>query len=251
MLIAQITDFHVTVAGAQVGGCVDTRAAFTALMARLETLHPRPDLVLVSGDLAEAGVDEEYAFVRAGLERTGIPFLAVPGNHDLRAPMRRVLGAATGRAEDHLCVAGDCGGLRVIGLDTLVEGHAFGALDARRLAWLEAELSQAPGSPVLIFMHHPPFATGLAAMDGIGLLEGRAELAALLAGRENVVGLLCGHVHRAIGGVFAGHRAFIAPSASHQFAFDFEAPGFEIVREPPQLALHRLVEGRLVSYLRG
>ncbi len=250
MLIAQITDFHVTVSGARVGD-IDTRAAFTALVARLAALRPQPDLLLVSGDLAEAGVDDEYAFVRSGLESLRIPFLAVPGNHDLRAPMRRVLGGSTGQAGDHLCLDGSFDSLRIIGLDTLVEGRAHGALDAARLAWLDAQLAAGEGQPLLIFMHHPPFATGLKAMDDIGLTQGREAFAALLRGRTDVVGILCGHVHRAISGMFAGHRTFIAPSASHQFAFDLTAPGFAVVREPPQIALHQLVEGRLVSYLRG
>lgn len=247
MLIAQLTDFHVTLPGRTAGG-VETRAAFAALMARVGALTPRPDLLLVSGDLAEAGVDEEYAFVLDGLESLGIPFLAVPGNHDMRAPLRRVLARHTGTEPEHAGVVRVQDGVRVIGLDTLVEGASHGALRPAQLAWLQGALD-GEGLPTLIFMHHPPFATGLPAMDEIGLSEGRAELADLLEGRRDILGLVCGHVHRAISGSFAGHRAFIAPSASHQFALDFAGPGFRVVREPTQIALHRVVDGRLVSYL--
>jgi 3',5'-cyclic AMP phosphodiesterase CpdA len=247
MLIAQLTDFHVTLPGQTAGG-VDTRAAFAALMARVRALTPRPDLLLVSGDLAEAGVDAEYAFVLDGLESLGIPFLAVPGNHDMRAPLRRVLARHTGTEPEHGGLVRAQDGLRVIGLDTLVEGASHGAIPPAQLAWLQGALG-GEGLPTLIFMHHPPFATGLPAMDEIGLSEGRAELADLLEGRRDILGLVCGHVHRAISGSFAGHRAFIAPSASHQFALDFAGPGFRVVREPTQIALHRVVDGRLVSYL--
>lgn len=248
MLIAQLTDFHATVPGATAGG-VDTRAAFRALVSHVRALAPRPDLLLVSGDLAEAGVDAEYAFVLEGLESLGIPFVAVPGNHDLRAPLRRVLARHTGTEPDHLGLARELDGLRVIGLDTLVEGASHGALLPAQLAWLERTLGADAGRPTLVFLHHPPFATGLPAMDEIGLREGRAELAALLEGRRDILGLVCGHVHRAISGSFAGHRAFIAPSASHQFALDFAGPGFRVVREPTQIALHRVADGRLASYL--
>ncbi|MDI4664939.1 phosphodiesterase [Xanthobacter autotrophicus] len=249
MMIAQLTDFHVTVAGARVGE-VDTRAAFERLVAHLAGLVPRPDLLLVSGDLAETGTEAEYAFVRAGLDRLGIAFSAVPGNHDLRGPMQAALGSRTGQAAGHLGHVVEASGLAVIGLDTLVEGRGHGAIGAAQLDWLESVLARHDGRPILIFMHHPPFETGIAAMDGIGLRDGRAELEELLAGRGDVAGILCGHVHRAVTGRFAGHRAFIAPSASHQFALDLDAPGaFRVVRESPQIALHQIVGGALVSYL--
>ncbi|MFG1298540.1 phosphodiesterase [Xanthobacter sp. V3C-3] len=299
MLMAQITDFHVTPAG-RLAGAVDTRTAFTALVDHLARLAPRPDLLIVSGDLGEVGVEEEYAFVREGLERLAIPFLAVPGNHDRRAPMRAVFGArhddpsavfgarhddpsavfgarhddpsavfgaqhddpsavfgaqhddpsaAFGAGSIHLGVVRDMGALRIIGLDTLVEGHSHGAIAGDQLAWLAAALEGAADRKVLIVMHHPPFVTGIPAMDAIGLREGRAELEALLRGRANILGILCGHVHRAIVGSFAGHRAFIAPSASHQFALDFAGAGFRVVREAPQIALHRVEDGALVTCL--
>ena len=89
-------------------------------------------------------------------------------------------------------------------------------------------------------------------MDAIGLISGGTELARLLEGRANVAGILCGHVHRAITGRFAGLPALIAPSASHQFSLDFANEGtFAVVQELPQFALHRTgVPGvPLTSYL--
>lgn len=250
MLIAQLTDFHVTVAGARVGGSVDTRANFAALVAHVGALAPRPDLLLVSGDLAEAGVEDEYAYVLDGLKGLGIPFAAVPGNHDLRAPLRGVFGPHVGQEADHLGLVRDLPGLRVIGLDTLVESRGHGAIAPVQLAWLEGVLAGGDGRPVLIFMHHPPCPTGIPAFDAIGLRAGREALAAVLRGRSDVAGLVCGHVHRAMSGSFAGHRVFIAPSASHQFALDLATPGgFRVVREAPQIALHRMVDGALVSCL--
>ncbi len=251
MLILQLTDFHVTRAGARLAG-VDTRAAFSRLMDRVARLQPRPDLILVSGDVAETGADEEYEWAADGLRALGIPFLVVPGNHDLREPLRRAFRAETGVEPEHLGFSHNMGGIRVIGLDTLVEGQAHGALFAAQLAWLERELERAGVEPVLIVMHHPPFETGLPAMDEIGLLEGGEAFARMLEGRKNVTGIVCGHVHRAICGSFVGIPTRIAPSASHQFALDFERAGhFSIVQEAPQLALHCVSPGDavMVSYL--
>lgn len=251
MLILQLTDFHVTRAGTLLAG-VDTRAAFSRLMHHVARLEPRPDLILVSGDVAETGADEEYEWAAAGLRALGIPFFVVPGNHDLREPMRLAFGVETGAEPDHLGFSHMLGGIRIIGLDTLVEGQAHGAFSPAQLIWLERELEAAGTQPILIVMHHPPFKTGLPAMDEIGLLEGEEPLARLLAGRKNVAGILCGHVHRAICGDFVGIPTRIAPSASHQFALDFERTGhFTIVQEAPQLALHRVSPEnvRMTSYL--
>lgn len=251
MLIAHLTDFHVTVEGGRVGGIVDTRAAFTELLSRVADLRPRPDLLIISGDLAEEGVEAEYAFVADGLGRLGIPFAAVPGNHDRRGPMRQVLGPHTGQDGGHLGLVRDMGDVRLIGLDTLVERHGHGALEADQLAFLAGALDGMGGRRALIFMHHPPFATGIAAMDAIGLRQGGAELEALLRGRSDVLAVVSGHVHRAIVGAFAGQRAFIAPAPGHQFSLDFAGAGFAIVEEPMQIALHRIGPDGLVTYLVG
>ena len=59
-------------------------------------------------------MEEEYAFVQEALSGLGIPFLAIQGNHDLRAPMRYGLAGHTGVEADHLGLAMAFPGMRVI-----------------------------------------------------------------------------------------------------------------------------------------
>src|SRR5262249_59114864 len=59
--------------------------------------------------------------------------------------------------------------VRLIGLDTLVPGEPAGTLCAERLGWLAARLAEQPERPTLLFMHHPPIATGIEHMDAMGL----------------------------------------------------------------------------------
>lgn len=251
MLILHLTDFHVTEAGTLLGA-IDTRAAFSRLMKGVANLAPKPDLIIVSGDLGEQGSDDEYAFVAAGLRSLKLPFVVVPGNHDRREPFRRAFPGETGSEPDHLAFMKDFGDVRVIGLDTLVEGAAHGELGAPQLDWLEEHLAQLDDRPALIVMHHPPFATHLPAMDAIGLSLGRERLLALLSAQPAILGILCGHVHRAIRGRFGRIDAVIAPSASHQFALDFLGTGrFDTVCEPAQIMLHRVEAFELTGYLLG
>lgn len=249
MLILQLTDFHAVPRGTMLGE-VDTREAFSRLIARVSAFSPRPDLIVVSGDVGETGSDEEYAFVAEGLRSLGVPFVIVPGNHDVREPLRRAFAAEAGTLPDRLDTVREFGGVRFVCLDTLREGYTHGELSEDQLRWLETGLDEAAQQPTIIVMHHPPIETGLPVMDAIGLNVGRDALARILAGRGNILGILCGHIHRAISGRFAGIGVMVAPSASHQFALNFtEAKSFKVVREPPQVMLHRVGDTGLASYV--
>jgi len=128
--------------------------------------------------------------------------------------------------------------LRLIGLDTIVPGQAGGEMCARRLAWLAARLGEAPDRPTVLFMHHPPFVTGIEHMDAMRLAD-EESFAAVVRRHPQVVRVLCGHVHRAIQAPFAGTTASIAPSTAHQVALDLRPQGpSAFMLEPPGFQLH-------------
>ena len=129
VLVAHITDSHVLAEGRLLADRFDTGAAFDrprgqpggrAGSARHDRLLRRP---------GEDATAEEYTHVASGLRRLGLPVLAVPGNHDKRAPMLAALPDMTGQtASGHLCVQRAFGALTFLGLDTLVEGAAWRAV---------------------------------------------------------------------------------------------------------------------------
>ncbi|MCA3933364.1 metallophosphoesterase, partial [Burkholderia sp.] len=96
MLLAQISDLHIKRPGQLAYRRVDTAAALARCIAKLNALEPRPDAVLVTGDLTDFGHDEEYGNLRGLLETLEIPYYLMIGNHDDRAGLRR---AFAGRAE--------------------------------------------------------------------------------------------------------------------------------------------------------
>lgn len=253
MLLAQITDLHVSFDPAFLDGRVAPREALRRAVAALAALDPRPDAVLLTGDLAENGRADEYAFILHALSQLDLPVFAVPGNHDSSPAMRAGLGRFMCASEtSHSCYVVDEFPLSLVGLDTTVAGKACGALDAARLEWLEEALGQRAGRPVLVFMHHPPFDTGIRTMDACGLLEGRERLAELIAWHGGVVGVVCGHVHRSIHTSIAGVPTVVAPSVAHQIAPDLgvDAP-LQYRLEPPAIALHRCEPGQMmVSHVR-
>jgi 3',5'-cyclic AMP phosphodiesterase CpdA len=64
MILAQITDPHLRPRGRLAYGVIDTEAALRRAVQTLATLVPEPDCVVVTGDLTDCGLPEEYEIVR-------------------------------------------------------------------------------------------------------------------------------------------------------------------------------------------
>ncbi|KVO69579.1 metallophosphatase [Burkholderia ubonensis] len=242
MLLAQISDLHIKRPGQLAYQRVDTAAALARCIARLNALEPRPDAVLVTGDLVDFGRDDEYRHLRDLLAPLEIPYHLMVGNHDDRAALRR---AFADRPEwqdgEFVQYAFDVGAVRVLALDSQVPGASAGDLCDARLAWLAAQLDAARDRPVIVALHHPPFASGIGHMDALRLAPAAAaKLDALLRGHPNVERVLCGHVHRTMFARFGGTIASAVPAPAHQVAFDLRDNAPSAFRlEPPAFAVHR------------
>src|SRR5690606_33653875 len=110
---------------------------------------------------------------------------------------------------------------------------------AERLYWLERKLMELPARPTVIFMHHPPFPTGIETMDSLGCRSGSDALAAMVARHTEIERIIAGHYHRPITVRWAGTIGFAAPSTAHQVALDLrQGEPTRFVLEPPGFALH-------------
>lgn len=252
MLIGQVSDLHIRAERKLAYRTVDTAAALEACVVHLNALRPRPDVVIFTGDLGDIGDPGEYAVIREILADLVLPYRIVPGNHDDRQSLHAAFpDAAPLDADGFVQFALDGHPVRLVGLDSVDAGRPHGVLCPRRLAWLAAELAQAPERPRLLFMHHPPFRTGIRHMDVQNLLSGGAELARLVRGAPGVLGLACGHLHRPIHTLWSGIPVSCAPSPAHQVALDLDPDGPpSYILEPPGLHLHRWTpEDGLVTHL--
>ncbi len=239
MILAQITDFHVRTGG-RAYGVVNTATCLAAAVARLSALDPQPDLVVATGDLTDSGRPEEYELLREILRPLATPVYLMPGNHDDRETLRQAFrGYGYFPAAGFLNYVVEAPDLRLVALDTVVTGEGGGMLCAARLDWLERELRAAPERATAISMHHPPFRSGIAHMDAIGL-DGADAFAALLARHPQVKRVFCGHLHRAIQTGLGGDIvASTAPSTAHQVNLDLRADGpATFIMEPPGYQLH-------------
>src|SRR3981189_3421567 len=140
VLIAQISDLHIKSPGALAYGRVDTAQALERCVAALNEFKPRPDLVVISGDLADTPTAEEYEHLKRLLAPLELPFVGIPGNHDSRELMRAAFLGAYAFASGPLNQRIEIGGLDLVLLDSSVPGNQHGDLNAATLQWLDATL---------------------------------------------------------------------------------------------------------------
>ncbi|WP_142846681.1 phosphodiesterase [Telmatospirillum sp. J64-1] len=253
MILAQITDTHIKSGGRLAYGRVDTVSYLRRTVAHINAFLPRIDAVICSGDLTDSGSEEDFRVLRPLLDELRCPYYLVPGNHDSREGMRKVFpdhAYLQGQGGTFIAYAIEDHPLRLVGLDSSVPGASHGELGQEQCRWLEDILAARPESPTLVFLHHPPFLTGIRHMDVQNLRDGDL-LTAICRRHGQVRHIACGHVHRAIETAVNGVPCSIAPSGAHAvtLALDPEAPP-SFVMEPPAVRLFRLgQDGGLISHL--
>ncbi|MGA9011676.1 MAG: phosphodiesterase [Acetobacteraceae bacterium] len=242
MLICQLTDLHVRPAGKPANRLSETNMFTERAFRAVARLNPSPDVVVITGDLTDCGLDEEYANLNRLLRKfLPMPVFVIPGNHDRRGNLRAGLKHLPGVAVDphYVQYTVDEYPVRLVMLDTLVPGAGHGELGPEQLEFLDRALAAAPDKPTIVGMHHPPFACGIAHMDRINL-RNIPEFAAIIGRHRQVERIICGHHHRPIVARLAHAIASIAPSVAHQVemtlnphdsgAFNFEPPAFQLHR---------------------
>jgi 3',5'-cyclic-AMP phosphodiesterase len=173
-----------------------------------------------------------------------LPFASLPGNHDSREFMRAAFpGVDYAFASGPLNQQFEIGGVDLMLLDSSVIGKPHGELDASTLSWLEGMLASSASRPALLFMHHPPFQTGIWHMDRQNLLNA-GELASVIRLHPRVQLIATGHVHRAALTMFAGVPTTICPAPNHAVDLDLDQlrePSFKV--EPAAFHVHIWLPG--------
>jgi 3',5'-cyclic AMP phosphodiesterase CpdA len=242
MLICQLTDLHVRPDNAADDAETGTNALTERACRVAAAFTPLPDVVIITGDLTEAGLNSEYAHLSAILARTlPMPVYVIPGNHDRRDGLRETLAHLPGVTIDPYFVqyAIEDYPVRLVMLDTLVPGAPHGALSEQQLQWLDQTLTAEPSKPTLVGMHHPPFITGLPHMDKIALRDPEA-FRSIIARHRQVERIACGHQHRPVVGQCAHAIVTIASSVAHQLELTFDPCNVGAFNfEPPTFLLHK------------
>ncbi|WP_329477057.1 metallophosphoesterase [Kribbella sp. NBC_01484] len=238
-VIAHLSDPHLD-------GSEEARDRLRRITAYLKDFRRPVDVILVTGDLADHGLEAEYAELAAEL-KLDLPVLVLPGNHDVSAPLRAALSSLVDSpGEGHpVHQVRDVGAARFVLLDTTVPGENHGLLPEESLAWLDGVLREPFDGPLFVAFHQPPFNLHHPTMDQ-WMLRTREPFAAVLEGKP-VTALFAGHVHNAIAATFAGIPLRVAPGIRSTVPLPFEpASAAGTLVDPtahPGFALHIHVDG--------
>ncbi|MER7708732.1 metallophosphoesterase [Kitasatospora sp. NPDC097605] len=235
LTIAHLSDIHLGQVHLGDGG-ERARRRSERVMAYLDALPGPLDAVLVTGDLADHGLAEEYRQVAKVLSSRH-PVLTCPGNHDRRSPYREVLlGEAPG--EEPVNRLHRLPGADVLMLDSSIPKQDDGLLDDGTLDWLDAELASGRTQlPALVAFHHPPVELHLPYVDPIRQF-GAVRLARVLRRHPRVAALFCGHAHTPAATTFAGLPLLVAPGVVSTVTLPCEGGRGISFDHPPMLALH-------------
>ena len=156
MLIAQITDVHL---GFEPDNPDElNRKRFDLVLAELIEGRNRPDLMLVTGDLADRGDVESYARVAEALKRCPFPVYPALGNHDDRKNTRGAIVKMAGAEqaiERKLVTTVDAGPVQLILLDSLLATNVTPEqLGAAQRNWLASHVGTLGSKPAIVFVHH-------------------------------------------------------------------------------------------------
>ncbi len=243
--MVQISDVHLTTTGSLPPG-VRPRDNLLRGLRLLEETGLRPDVLLLTGDLADKGegacYDDLAGIVAVAVSGSGASVICVPGNHDDRGTFRRhLLGAADGAPGGATGAGGGPvnqthwrDGLRVIALDSTVPGEDHGVLDDQTLGYLKSELQTPAPDGTVVALHHPPIPSPIRPMAEMSLCDPERLRDAIAGSDVRIV--LCGHTHHAALGTLGAIPVWVSPAS----AYRADTTSTQVFRGVPGTAFSRI-----------
>jgi Icc protein len=215
-LLVQLSDIHLTTSGIGPHGA-RTRDNLLAALREAAAAGLRPDVFLLTGDLADAGegpcYDDLAAILADAAEASQASVVYLPGNHDDRDEFRRLVsGDGAPGAPVNQTHWRD--GLRIIALDSSIPGEDGGALADETLRYLRSELATQAPDGTIVALHHPPISSPIEPMARMALRD-PGWLRAAIAGTD-VRLVLCGHSHHEAFGMLGATPVWVSPAIAYR-----------------------------------
>ncbi len=252
MLIIQITDTHIVLPNNKAYGIADTAENLIACINSINSLEPKADVVLVTGDISNNAKYQELAHAKSILDKLNAPYFVIPGNHDNREDMRTIYGdfsCPVAKENNFINYVIDQYDVRFIALDSTIPGKPGAEICSERANWLDQQLAKQPNKPTIIFMHHPPVKCGVLETDKDGFI-GADLLGDVIEKYSSVKAILCGHIHLQAHINWRNTVVSIAPSTQMRLMLDLTLQKeSQFYLDNPAFQLHYWTEEQnLISY---
>lgn len=203
MKLIVLSDLHLLAPEDRASG-PDNHGRLDAAIKRINAAYADADLVVFAGDLVDRGRHvQPYLDFQDALSDLQPNYALTVGNHDLRANFQSVFGVAHCDPDGFVQSAHQIGAFRVLVLDSVSDAPApahfrgayspSGQLCRQRLSWLDTQLEDAKGQPVIVILHHPPLQLSITS-DQMALQAPDALISRLVT-HGGVQHVLSGHIH--------------------------------------------------------
>lgn len=157
--IVWISDCHLSGTGVEILH-QNTDHAFSDAIPLLRQACIDASLLICTGDISHHGDEAGYTLFDAVMgqlaQETGLPeVLCVPGNHDKRPEMTKILGLPFIPGTEFIQFSRLVSDTLLLGLDTMCPDKVSGELCNTRLGWVDDQLKRFRVRQALIFLHHP------------------------------------------------------------------------------------------------
>jgi 3',5'-cyclic AMP phosphodiesterase CpdA len=225
MIIAQLTDLHHMQEGELLYGIIDTYSRFQEAVDAVNTIHPKPDLVIVTGDLVEQPTKASYESLIKHMERFDLPVYVIPGNHDDPDLMKECFSGTKyyPTQNEWGSYSLDLGEINLIALDSVNNGHELPMFEDAQCQWLHDELVKNK-KPTMIALHHPPIRTGIAFAD-LADPEWSKGLVETVSSHDHVKLIICGHIHTSLSSQIGNVPVFCWGSSAYEL---LSHPGVDV-----------------------
>lgn len=226
--VLHITDCHLGSDPSETLLGLNVEASFVDVLEHALVREEMPDLILVTGDIAGHASSEAYERFTYHMDKAfpEIPYVCVPGNHDIPELMASAL------PESVLPKVVELGDWLIVLLDSTIPNCEHGNLCDAELDFLQKTLAQYPDKHIIVCMHHQPIAIGCDWIDQYQVASAD-RFKAMVAEAGNVEVVLWGHIHQAFERVIGSVQYMASPSTCIQFkpnsvdfALDRKMPGY-------------------------
>lgn len=200
--IAFLTDIHLDEVDMNSHG-VDPYHNWEKTLA--DVAERKVDHVIIGGDI---GCSSAYPYFFDSLQKLGIPYHAIIGNHDCYVDVIGHYHEPLKGDHEQLYYSFDQDGTRYIFLDS-----SPGLISAEQLSWLGKQLDTP--HRIMLCVHHPVLLVNTP-VDHLYPLQDRKELQGVLDNSGKAIIILCGHYHMPHEQTKGSLEQYITPAVSYR-----------------------------------
>ncbi len=187
--IAFITDLHIGEAYELPRG-IDTRLNFIYVLEQLK--FRKPNFLIIGGDLCFMHPEVNiYLWIKEKLDKAGIPFFIIPGNHDNTEMIEKIFPGINLSINKELFFSKKFYYKNILFLDSF-----RGIFSDDQFNWLENQIHISQNKDIFLIMHHPPILSHSLHMDNAYAFQKSERFIKLCKKTpEKNYFVFCGHYH--------------------------------------------------------